>query len=152
LFRRCISLDQAGLIRVIDAVCGEDRWMSTPCFQPTPAWTHALDVPECPNHLLLVVEDEGHVVGWCRIFPTAGTREASLGIGLLQGYRDRGIGTHLARQALEWAWFAGLERVTLTSHPDNARAIHVFTRCGFGFTGRAWNGSVEMEHKRPRHN
>jgi len=145
--RRFASRDRTQLIQTIDAVCGEGRWMSTTRFEPTPAWTHALEEPDCVNHLLLVVEDKDRVVGWCRTLPTKcqqDKQEATLGIGLLPAYRDRGIGTALVRQALAWAGGAGYQRIRLTTHPNNARAIHVFRRCGFSLTRRIDVNLLEM--------
>jgi GNAT superfamily N-acetyltransferase len=138
--------DRSGLVQTIDAVCGENRWMSTTRFKPTAHWLHALAEPACSCHSLLVAEDAKQVVGWCRIFPgeDAGTRELTLGVGLLPAYRDRGVGTALVRQSLEWARDAGHGQVRLTTHPDNARAIHVFTRCGFAFTRRVGEDLIEM--------
>ncbi|MBM4428757.1 MAG: GNAT family N-acetyltransferase [Chloroflexi bacterium] len=141
------SNDRLGLIPTIDFVCGEGRWMSTTRFEPTPSWTHALEEPHCPCHLLLVVEDAGCVVGWCRTFPKDGwseTQEATLGLGLLPAYRNRGIGTALIRQSLSWARDAGYWRVSLTTYPNNARAIHVFSSCGFAFTQRTERQLLEM--------
>jgi RimJ/RimL family protein N-acetyltransferase len=146
------SDDRPGLIQTIDAVCGEGRWMSTTRFEPTLNWIHALEAPCCPCHLLLVVEDTGHLVGWCRTFPRDGwteTQEAMLGVGLLPVYRDQGIGTALVRRSLRWAEDVGYQRVSLTTHPENGRAIHVFTRCGFAFTRRADDNLLEMAYDLP---
>lgn len=121
--------------------------MSTTRFQPTPSWLHALGKATCPCHLLLVVENQEDLVGWCRVFPTGNrddAREATLGIGLLQSYRDRGIGTALVRRALDWAQGAGYQRISLTTDPDNARAVQVFTKCEFVFTGGGEDNSLEM--------
>ena len=145
--RPLASNDRPGLIQAIEAVCGEGCWMRTSRFEPTPGWIHALEEPQCACHLLLVVEDTGHVVGWCRTFPKESgdeVREATLGIGLLPPYRDRGIGTALVRQSLSWAKNVGYQCVRLTTHPDNARAIHVFTHCGFTFTGQSSDTWLEM--------
>jgi len=67
-----------------------------------------------------------------------------LGIGLLPIYRHRGLGTALVRRALHWSWDAGYQRASLTTRPDNARAIHVFQRCGFACTRRTDDGLLEM--------
>jgi RimJ/RimL family protein N-acetyltransferase len=147
LIRPFQSGDCPGLVQAIDAVCGEGRWMKTTRFEPTPGWSHALEEPDCSCHLLLVAEDAGRVVGWCRTFPGErgnGAQEATLGIGLLSPYRDRGIGTALVRHALRWAKGAGYRRVRLTTHPDNARAIRVFARCGFVFSGHVTQDALEM--------
>jgi len=145
--RRFVSEDRPGLVQAINAVCGEGRWMSTTRFEPTPAWIHALQEPECPYHLLLVVEDGEEIVGWCRTFPKDGSNEAKevlLGIGLLPAYRDRGLGTDLIRRSLAWARDAGYRRVSLTTRPDNTRAIHVFQRCDFAFTGKTHGQMLKM--------
>jgi RimJ/RimL family protein N-acetyltransferase len=145
LIRPFLSGDHLGLVQTIDAVCSEGRWMKTTRFEPTPGWTHALEEPDCLCHLLLVAEDAGHVVGWCRTFPSEnGAQATTLGIGLLPPYRDRGIGTALVRRSLRWTRERNYQRVRLTTHPDNARAIHVFTRCGFVFSGRVAQDALEM--------
>jgi RimJ/RimL family protein N-acetyltransferase len=126
--------DREGLVTAINTVCSEGRWLSTRQFEPTPAWLHALQTPDCPRHCLLVVEDGGSIVGWCRLFPVSCTEEADeaeLGIGLLPSYRDMGLGTELVHQMLDWARKAGLQRVRIVTRADNHRAIHVFTGCGF---------------------
>ncbi len=82
--------------------------MATRRFEPTPAWLHALDAPACLCHLLLVVEDNGQVVGWCRIFPKLEGDSAEIGLGLLPGYRDLGYGQELMSQAFSWVTGRGL--------------------------------------------
>ena len=115
--------DEVLLRKAIDAVCAEGRWMSTLRFQPTPAWVHALETPTCPDHLLLVAEDGGRIVGWCRLFLLSRcnghNNEVELGIGLLPEYRGRGLGRTLVGQALNWATAVSVKRVTLTTRADN---------------------------------
>ena len=122
--------------------------MSTPCFQPTPAWSHALEAPACPRHLLLVTEDEEHIVGWCRLFPIGGRNcsvgKAELGIGLLTEYREHGLGSTLVNRALDWAAITGVRHTTLTTRVDNCRAIRLFESCGFKATRREMDGWIEM--------
>lgn len=152
LLRPYAVADRAALIRAINEVCGEGRWMSTPRYEPTPAWERALQQERLDDHLLLVVEDSGAVVGWCRVFPEEGShqREGSLGIGLLATYRYRGIGRRLVRQALGWSWTAGLLRVVLRTRWDNGPALRVFVRCGFRFLPRTDGVWADMACSRPR--
>lgn len=149
LIRPFAADDQTSLITTIDTVCGESRWMSTRRFEPTPAWTHALVQPDCPRHLLLVVGVDEAIMGWCRLFPTdlcnGAPPQVSLGIGLLQPYRDMGIGTALACEALEWASLNGVQSVILSTRPDNTRAIHVFKKCGFSTTGYMSGNLLAMQ-------
>ncbi len=145
--RRYQPRDRELLVEVIDAVCGECAWMATTRFEPTAGWQRALDEPEGLERCLLIVEEGGKVAGWCRIFPEDDqplAQRATLGIGLLKPHRNRGIGTALARQALAWACDAGYESVNLTTHAQNAPAIHLFIRCGFVFGRPVQDGLIEM--------
>jgi len=139
--------DKPALVAAINAVCAEGRWMRTLRYEPTPAWEHALNAADCPDHLLLVVQDGAQIIGWCRTFPAHchnGDATASLGVGLLPDYRNRGIGAALVRASLSWARNAGLARITLTTRPDNHHAMHVFRKCGFAPTGNGQDGGLEM--------
>jgi len=137
--------DGEGLTRAINAVCAEGRWMRTARFEPDAAWEHALASPDCPCHLLLVARAGGEVTGWCRAFPADADEAAvTVGLGLLPPHRDRGIGTAMLRQALDWARQAGYRQAHLTTREDNARAIHVFQRCGFRVAGQAEDGLLIM--------
>jgi len=124
--------------------------MATRRFEPTPAWLHALAEPDCSCHLLLVAEDAGRVVGWCRVFrdpsgekgDAAGT-SASIGLGLLPGYRGLGYGKTLLQRALGWAAGQGLRYVWLATRPENERAVRLFLKLGFRPTGE-WVGQEQV--------
>lgn len=115
--------------------------MRTSHFEPTPAWEHALDCPDCRCHFLLVAIDGAHIVGWCRLFPTGGDA-LELGIGVLAPYRHRGIGSALVKAALDWASAQGMP-VILETRTDNLPAIRLFARFGFRTIGEA-NGYWRM--------
>ena len=124
--------DAARLQEAIDGVCAEGR-MATPCFQPTPAWRHALELPDCPCHLLLVAEEAGQILGWCRLFPVPGDGggpSLELGIGVRAERRRQGLGRALLAEALRWAGRQGLP-VVLETRRDNLPARRLFERCGF---------------------
>jgi RimJ/RimL family protein N-acetyltransferase len=132
IIRAYRSSDHISLLRVIDTVCAEGL-MKTTKFQPTPAWDHALCRADCGHHLLLVCEDAGHLVGWCRLFPVDGALvvQVELGIGLLGSYRGQGMGSEMIGQSQMWARQASYQRIVLQVHPENAMARHVFGKCGF---------------------
>jgi RimJ/RimL family protein N-acetyltransferase len=146
--RLFVPADRSSLKKAIDAVCAEGRWMATAHFEPTPAWTHALERPGCPHHRLLVAEEGGQIVGWCRLFPLAGCGQADgqaeVGIGLLREYRGQGLGRMFLHQALDWAARQELEQVRLCTRGNNARAIHLFEGCGFATQGYGLDGWLEM--------
>lgn len=55
-----------------------------------------------------------------------------LGIAVTAAMQDRGYGTEAVRAMVDYGRDAlGLHRVFLKVFPDNARAIHVYEKCGF---------------------
>lgn len=134
--------DETALIYAINQVCAEGM-MATRHFIPTPAWSHALARPDCDCHLLLVVEDDGQVVGWCRLFRDGTPAGAEVGLGLLPPYRRQGWGTSLLERALAWASTHGLEQVWLSTWQENHPAVHLFRKFGFRPTG-AWLGREQV--------
>ena len=57
---------------------------------------------------------------------------AELGIAVTAAMQDRGYGTEAVRAMVEYGMDTlGLNRVFLKVFPDNARAIHVYEKCGF---------------------
>lgn len=121
--------------------------MSTSHFEPSPEWQHALEATHCSNHLLLVVEDDRKIVGWCRLFALDCVKapgDAELGIGLLPGYRGRRLGRTLADRALHWAAIHGIPRVVLTTRVGNTPALGLFETCGFAPIDQKGGGWLEM--------
>lgn len=87
----------------------------------------------------LVAIAGGTVVGWCDV--VAGSREVFqhsgvLGMGVVEGFRGRGIGRALIEATLARAWERGLTRVELTVRCDNERARRLYERVGFAHEGR----------------
>ena len=83
-----------------------------------------------------LVEDE--VVGWCDVFPEKRETMAHggvLGMGIIEGYRGRGIGAALIRATLEQAKAVGFTRVELTVREDNLRAKALYEKAGFAVEG-----------------
>jgi RimJ/RimL family protein N-acetyltransferase len=136
----CISVhayqvkDRIQIIRVIDLVCAECEWMSTKKFIPTFQWLHAFSETKCQSHLLLVAEYADEPIGWCRLFPEEcleARKFVELGIGLLPDYRNQKIGSGLLQLAFHWAKNSGVDRIDLSAHNDNRRALHLFEKFGF---------------------
>ena len=78
------------------------------------------------------------VVGWCDVFPEKRETMAHggvLGMGIVEGYRGRGIGAALIRATLERAKAVGLTRVELTVREDNLRAKTLYEKAGFAVEG-----------------
>jgi ribosomal protein S18 acetylase RimI-like enzyme len=90
-----------------------------------------------------VAIDGTAVVGWCDVFPDqadALRHRGSLGMGVLEGYRGRGIGKKLVVATLAHARRNGIIRVELEVRADNVRAITLYEQLGFVHEGRKRNG------------
>lgn len=140
VIRRAAPRDAPAIIAGINAVCAEQWYFYTDAFVITPHWEAVLYHPDqSPQHLLLVAELDGEFVGAIRLFSgLCGSKDQHVGeIGafVLQPYRNQGIGTALAQQALEWADQRKLEKIGLSVFATNHRAIHVFEKCGFAVEG-----------------
>ena len=57
---------------------------------------------------------------------------AELGIALTAAKQDMGYGTEAVAALVDYGFrVLGLDRIVLRTNPDNARAIHVYRKCGF---------------------
>lgn len=77
---------------------------------------------------------EGKLVGWCDVLPRdRPTRAHSgvLGLAVLAGFRGRGIGTALLREALGGARAFGFTRVELGYREGNSGVGALYERFGF---------------------
>jgi ribosomal protein S18 acetylase RimI-like enzyme len=91
----------------------------------------------------LVADEDGRVVGWCDI-----RRETipvyahcgHLGMGLLPGYRGRGIGERLLVASIDAARAADFERIELSVYARNTRAIALYRKVGFVHEGTRVRG------------
>lgn len=80
----------------------------------------------------------GRVVGWCDVFPEKRETMAHggvLGMGVIDGFRGKGIGIALMRATLAQAKQAGFTRVELTVREDNLRAKALYEKVGFTVEG-----------------
>jgi putative acetyltransferase len=91
-----------------------------------------------PGNVMLVVEQEGRIIGNGGLDRSPGRRAhaAGLGMGVHDDYRGRGIGARLLRELLTMAddWL-NLKRIELTVYTDNAPAIALYERSGFAIEG-----------------
>jgi len=94
----------------------------------------------------LVAEEDGHVVGLCDVHSKRPGSEVAhigiLGIAILKGYRDRGIGKSLLQGMIK-ACVGHFEILTLEVFSINTRAYELYKKAGF-----RENGSLEKALKR----
>lgn len=124
----------------LDSVCRERRYLSmleAPPLDATRTFVMGLIDKGNPQFVALVGE---RVVGWCDI--QRGTREShshrgALGMGIVDGYRDQGLGWRLITATLDEARNRSFHRVELDAHADNPRAIRLYEKVGFKREGVA---------------
>ncbi|MCJ9673104.1 MULTISPECIES: GNAT family N-acetyltransferase [unclassified Neorhizobium] len=95
--------------------------------------TFVLDMIE-NGHPQVVAVAGSDVVGWCDIrrYPQPTHAHCgTLGMGIIPGYREKGLGTRLIRAAVGQARDRGFHRVELHVHADNLRAIALYEKVGF---------------------
>lgn len=84
------------------------------------------------------VDAQDKVVGWCNIhvapdnplrpgFQHVGT----LGMGLDEAYRGKGLGTRMMQACFDWSGRIGLERIDLQVYASNTGAIALYRKFGF---------------------
>src|SRR5687768_1988791 len=105
------------------------------------------EVGASDNSIMLVAEVEGRIVGMLGCFGgkrRASRHSAGLGVTLLKEYRGQGIGTLLMERVIEWAKGTGvLTRIELEVYPHNARARHLYEKCGFVVEGVKHNAYIK---------
>jgi RimJ/RimL family protein N-acetyltransferase len=83
--------------------------------------------------------DGSKVIGWCDIVPMKKevfSHCGVLGMGIIDGYRGKGIGKRIVKAALDKAKSNGLERVELEVFHTNVDAIALYEKVGFHTEGR----------------
>jgi putative acetyltransferase len=127
---------------VLDVVAREGRYLAflqAPSQEVAFAFYKGILDGDWPH---FVAMDDGRVVGWCDILPTHGEARShvgTLGIGVLHGFRGRGLGEALMKAAIAKAWAKGFTRIELTVRADNPRAVKLYERMGFETEGRQRN-------------
>jgi len=85
-----------------------------------------------------VALDGARVIGWCDILSLDRplyVHAGVLGIGVLDGYRQQGVGKALMAATLAAAKAVGLTRVELTVREHNVRALRLYEKMGFVIEG-----------------
>jgi RimJ/RimL family protein N-acetyltransferase len=128
-----------GYTEAFDSVARELRYLGF--FQAPPRdvmleFVHNKIAENWPHFVAL---DGDKVIGWCDIgslnravFEHSGV----LGMGIINGYRGKGIGRRLLNTTLQAAKERGLSRVELTVREHNTIAIQLYESVGFFKEGR----------------
>lgn len=130
--------DVTGLRDCVGEVARERRFLAV--TEPFSLQESALFVAGIIDHgyVQYVADDGGRIVGWCDVMAKRGHVHAHvgvLGMGILQRYRGRGLGSRLIDAALLDAR-RRFEQVELSVYASNAAAQALYRRSGFVECGR----------------
>ncbi|MBB5573484.1 MULTISPECIES: GNAT family N-acetyltransferase [Rhizobium] len=129
-----------GFHKALDTVAREREYLTMlQAFPLGQTRVFVLGMIEKGNPQFVALAD-GEVVGWCDIsrhtFPSH-AHAGSLGMGIIPAYRGQGLGHRSIDAALRAARDVGIERVELSVHADNGRAIALYEKVGFVREGLA---------------
>ena len=130
--RRETEDDVEAVLDILEAVAAEGRWIGSELpFDRAARGAAHRDVRRDPaTSVGFVAVVDGRVIGSIGL-----NRKpygvVDLGMALLDGYRDRGIGRLLLDRGIEWARQAGAHKMALEVWPHNERAIALYRRAGF---------------------
>jgi ribosomal protein S18 acetylase RimI-like enzyme len=143
VIRPIVLGDIAGFRDCVGAVMRERQYLAF--LEPFPldqtAAFVASNISSGNPHVVAV--DGERVVGWCDIKRETiaiYAHEGSLGMGVLDEYRGRGLGERLLRTALDAARTQGFERVSLSVYARNTRAFELYRKVGFAVEGTRVRG------------
>ncbi|SDO03664.1 Protein N-acetyltransferase, RimJ/RimL family [Halobacillus aidingensis] len=90
------------------------------------------------NHLFLVAETEGTIIGFSRCAGSDLKRlshQVEFGVGVLEEYWGYRVGKELLQQSIRWAERSGILKMTLRVLETNEKAIEMYKRFGFEVEG-----------------
>ncbi len=101
---------------------------------------------EKSEFIMIVAEVDGKLVGVVEVNPHFGkmSHVGSLGISVMKGYRNIGIGLDLIKEAEKHAIHMRLKTMELEVFEKNERAIHVYEKMGYKVTGRIPEGVLHQ--------
>jgi ribosomal protein S18 acetylase RimI-like enzyme len=127
-----------GFRAAVHSVAREQRYLAfleAPPLEDCRAYVLDMRRRGFPQFAALV---DDRLVAWCDVAPVARPVHAhcgTLGIGVIEAYRGRGLGPRLLDTTLERARQIGLTRIELTVREHNVRARTLYERFGFAAEG-----------------
>lgn len=101
---------------------------------------------ENSNHLFLVCESEGNIIGFSRCEGNPLKRmnhKVEFGVCVLQDFWGFGIGTNLLKEAIHWADGTEIiKKITLNVLESNVKAINLYKKYGFEEEGLLKNDKL----------
>ncbi len=123
------------MARQMKAVADEGRWLATQSDRTVEDLTDRFCAALAEDHVLLVLEHDGRILGMLGLHPTGVADVYSLGMSLLEEFRGQGWGRRLIAAGLDAARSRGVAKIELEVFADNARALALYASEGFEIEG-----------------
>lgn len=107
-------------------------------FTPEREAAFLRDLNASPDQVMICCLVDGRVAGNCQLTFKTGMKErhrATVAIGILEEFWNRGIGTALFREMIELARSRGVRQLELDFLEGNSRARALYEKMGFRITG-----------------
>lgn len=155
LIRRATSDDALGVLRLIDSVARERRWLlNAEAHWGVEGQRRWIGSVQQEGGVMLVAEaPDGEIVAWAdvsRPLAALSRHTATLGTGVLASYRGVGLGRALLSLIADEARDLGIEKLELHARSTNAAAIHLYESLGWQHEGlgpKAYHQDGEYEDK-----
>src|SRR5512135_1790357 len=116
IVREATEADVEGIVDVYESVAAEGRWIGGEV--PVDRAHHVegrLERLRAGEDLILVAEVDGRIVGELGVHVARG--RGDLGMAIVDGFRELGIGSEMMVRAIEWARRRGLAKLFLEVWP-----------------------------------
>lgn len=126
--------DISGIIGVIRQVTSEKRYVVAETVEQQLSGDSTIVRTDLTDRRFFVATVEGEVVGWCGLeIPELDKlrHTAELTLGVLEEYRDKGIGGYLLDRGLQWAETEGLRKVYNSIPAANEGALEFLGEHGW---------------------
>jgi L-phenylalanine/L-methionine N-acetyltransferase len=90
------------------------------------------------NYSQFFAIENNQIIGWCDIIPKEQELHKHvgvLGIGIISGFRSKGIGAKLMQRTISHAKSNGIERIELEVYASNLIAQNLYKKFGFVIEG-----------------
>ncbi|UCH89400.1 MAG: GNAT family N-acetyltransferase [Thermoplasmata archaeon] len=141
--RRARGEDAGKIVDCINSVGAEKIHIVIEKFSHNAEWEkNYIESLDLDNVLYLVVEMKGAIVGMLSLEREKYNKlmhTATLGMILMKGYRQSGIGSALLETSIEWAKLKKIKKICLSCFSTNRAAITLYKKFGFEEEGRRKN-------------
>jgi RimJ/RimL family protein N-acetyltransferase len=136
--RRAEPADAPELVRLFRAVAREMIYVYTERVSDDQVERMKVRIVD-KKSLVALADVGGRVVGMVTLASYEASKAAhlrNLGISVLRGYRNTGVGSALMGYAVAWARSNGVRKITLGVFSSNPSAIRLYQKFGFETEGR----------------